>query len=207
MAINAQEDLAFIRKMMADTQTIMVDDGKPAIVWGILVAIGMVATYIGVLTNTDFGIAWMWIALSLIGWGYVYYYRVQKVKRTHTRTLAGRMIGAIWGASGFAIGLVIVLTFVSPSISGMQIISPLALTSITAIILGVAYFISGLLYGKRWVSYLSLGWWTGAVVMMLWPTVHVLVIYALMLVAFQIVPGIILYRNSKRGNAEVSIIS
>lgn len=198
METTAQDELAFIRKMMADSQTTIIDDGKPSIVWGIIVSIGMLATYFAALADTDFGIAWMWIGLSVIGWLYVYYYRTQKVKTAKIKTLTGRLIGSIWGASGFAIGLVIMLTFVAPQVSGQWVIDPVALTSIASIILGIAYFMTGILYGKRWVRNISVGWWAGAAVMMFWPSVHVLMMYALMLIAFQIIPGVVMYRASKQ---------
>lgn len=196
--INAQEDLAFIRKMMTDSRTMMLDDGKPSIAWGIIVSVGMIATYIAALTEYDFGTAYMWIGLSLLGWGYVYYYRSQKVKRAKMRTLTGRLLGSIWGACGACIGLTIILTFVAPLVSGEYIIHPIALPAICSILLGMAYFISGIVYDMRWVRNISLGWWLGATAMMLWPSVHVLAMYAVMIMAFQVTPGIIFYRNSKR---------
>lgn len=201
---SAQEELALIRKMMADTRTLMVEDGKPSIVWGIIVAIGMTATYISALAQKDFGTGWMWIGLSILGWVYIYYYRSQKVKTAKIRTLTGRILGSIWGACGVCIGLVITLTYVAPQVSGEYLIHPLAITSICSILVGMAYYVSGIVYGKAWVRNISFGWWIGAIVMLLWPSVHVLGMYAFMLIVFQVVPGIIVYRASKRQLAEAS---
>jgi hypothetical protein len=200
--VNAQEELAFIRKMMADTQIKMADDGKPSIVWGVIVALGMLATYISALYDTDFGVAWMWIGLSLLGWGYVYYYRSRKMQKARLQTMAGRIVGSIWGACGVCIGLVITLTFVAPAVSGVYIVNPVALTSIVSILLGMAYFLCGIVYGKAWVRYVAFGWWLGAIGMFLFPSVHVLGIYALMIIVFQVIPGIVLYRASKPAVAE-----
>lgn len=60
-------------------------------------------------------------------------------------------------------------------------------------VLGIAYFISGIVYGDSWIKYLSLGWWGGAVVMFLLPSLHILLVFAAMMILFQIVPGIIFY--------------
>lgn len=202
----AQEELAFIRKVMSDSRTIIYDDGKPGIVWGIIVALGMLATYIDAMTELHFEVAWLWIGLSALGWAYIYYYRRTKIKKYRMRTLAGKMIGAIWGSCGLCIGLTITLTYVAPQISGEWVIHPIALTSICSILVGMAYYITGIVYGKAWVGNISYGWWLGAIVMLFWPSVHVLLIYAGMLIAFQVVPGIILYRDSKNAPQGAEIV-
>ena len=153
----AQEDLAFIRKMMADTRTIMVNDGKPSIVWGIIVATGMLVTYVEALNNTNVGTGWMWVGLSVLGWLYIYYYRSQKIKKEKVRSFTGRLLGSIWGACGLCIGLIITLTYLAPQVSGEYLIHPLSLMSITSILAGMAYYISGVLYGKAWVRNISFG--------------------------------------------------
>ncbi len=77
----AQEELAFIRKVMADSRTIIVDDGKPGIVWGIIVTFGMLATYTDAVTDFHFNAAWLWIGRSVLGWLYIYYYKAKKIKK------------------------------------------------------------------------------------------------------------------------------
>jgi hypothetical protein len=202
----AQEELAFIRKVMADSRTIIVDDGKPGIVWGLIVALGMIASYVDAVSDTHFNVGWLWIGLSVLGWAYIYYYKSRKIKQYRMRTFAGKLIGAIWGACGMCIGLMITLTYMAPQISGEWVINPIALTSIVSIMVGMAYYISGIVYGKPWVRNLSYCWWIGAIVMLFWPTVHVLLIYAGMLIAFQVVPGIIMYRQSKQAPADAELV-
>ncbi len=207
MTTTAQEELAFIRKVMADSQTIIVDDGKPGIAWAIIVSIGMSVTYLVGLGVFEFDVSWLWIGLSVLGWGYISWYKSKKIKQDRMRTLAGKIIGSIWGACGFCIGLTITLVFVAPHVSGEWVIHPVAITSIVSIMLGMAYFVTGVVYGKTWVRYISLGWWLGAIGMLLWPTVHVLGIYTVMLILFQLVPGIVLYRQSKQALSNGAIES
>ncbi|HET9137710.1 MAG TPA: hypothetical protein VFO76_13845 [Candidatus Kapabacteria bacterium] len=202
----AQEELAFIRKVMADSRTVIYDDGKPGIVWGLIVALGMFATYIDATTDLHFNAAWLWIGLSVLGWAYIYYYKAKKIKKYRMRTFAGKLIGAIWGACGMCIGLTIVMTYVAPEISGEWMIHPLALTTICSILVGMAYYISGIVYGKAWVRNISYGWWIGAIAMLFWPSIHVLLIYAGMLIAFQVIPGIIMYRESRNAPASAEVV-
>jgi len=72
------------------------------------------------------------------------------------------------------------------------IISPLI-----AVLLGTGYLVCGVLYGKSWVSYLSMGWWGGAILMFYMQNLETLLIMIGMLIVLQIIPGIILYREFK----------
>ena len=48
------QELAFIRKIMAESRRALAEDGKPYIAWGIIVALGMTDTYLSALMNRDF---------------------------------------------------------------------------------------------------------------------------------------------------------
>ena len=58
--------------------------------------------------------------------------------------------------------------------------------------LGAAYILNGVLAGKKWLSYLAIGWWGGAIIMFFYPGLQAILIMAAMMILFQIVPGIIL---------------
>ena len=62
-----------------------------------------------------------------------------------------------------------------------------------SVVLGIAYFVSGFLYDSKWISFLSFGWWGGAIIMFFYPGMQVFLVMSLMLILLQIVPGIILY--------------
>ena len=196
--INAQEELAFIRKVMEDSRTSLVDDGKPKLVWGAIVALGMLYTYLQAIADSDLYVMWVWLAISAFGWGYIFWVEKQRDKTLRARTQTGKIIGAIWGACGFSTGLIVALAFGTRYFNIDMIMHPIALCPITAIIIGIAYFLDGSLRLVPWVRNLAYAWWLGAIVMFFWPTIHVLLIYAIMIIAFQFIPGIVLYRRSKK---------
>ena len=193
---NAQEELAFIRKVMEDSRTSFADNGKPKLVWGAIVALGMLYTYAQALAQSDLYVGWMWLAISAFGWGYIFWEDKQRDKTTRVRTQTGKIIGAIWGSCGFSIGLVIALAFGTRYFDIDMIMHPLALCPLTAIIVGIAYYLDGTIRVVPWVRNISYAWWASAVLMFFWPTVHVLLIYSIMIIAFQVIPGIVLYRRS-----------
>jgi hypothetical protein len=196
--LTAQEELAFIRKVMEDSRASFVDNGKPKLVWGAIVALGMLYTYIQALADSDLYVMWVWLGISAFGWGYIFWEDKQRDETSRTRTQTGKIIGAIWGACGFSIGLVVALAFGTRYFNTDLIMHPLALCPITAIIIGIAYFLDGTIRLVPWVRNLAYAWWASAVLMFFWPSVHTLLIYAFMIIAFQFIPGIILYQRSKK---------
>ena len=188
----AELEITLIKKIMQDSRKIIVFDGKGFIIWGVLVLIGLIGTYISITMEISYYVGWLWLTVIGTGWIYslVTYWIIGSKVRVHT--LAGKILGGVWLSCGIAITLIGFLGTYSGALRGWGI-SPMM-----SIILGVAYFMSGLIYGHPWVKYLSFGWWGGAVVMFLFPGLHILLIFAAMMIMFQIVPGIILYIKWKK---------
>jgi hypothetical protein len=69
-----------------------------------------------------------------------------------------------------------------------------------ATVLGVSYFTSGAIQQIKWFQMLSLGWWAGAIITFVFPSIHTLLIFAIMMLFFQITPGVVLYRKWKNEN-------
>jgi len=203
--LQAQEELAYIRKVIAESRTTFVEDGKPYIFWGIIIAIGMTLTYISVLTQTELYVGYVWIGLTLIGWGTILYYARDKKKRAErSRSFIDRIQGSIWGACGAAIGLSVFLIILGDNLKANDVppIHQYYICFITSIIVGIAYFLSGIANDLKWLGYIGYAWWAGAAVMIIVPSVHNLLVYALMLIFFQVVPGIILLKRYKRITSE-----
>jgi hypothetical protein len=67
-----------------------------------------------------------------------------------------------------------------------------------SVILGVAYFTSGKIYETKWMYLIGAGWWTGAIVLFYWHSIHTLALFGLMMILFQVVPGIYFYKKWKK---------
>jgi len=195
------QELQYIRKIIADSRTSFVEDGKPYIFWGLIVAIGMGITYLSVWLQRDLYTGYLWIGLVLFGWGYMFYYvRSQKQREQRARSFVDRIQGSIWGACGTALGLAVILIAAGGSLHGEDApsIHPVYACFVSSLILGIAYYLSGIANDLKWLSYVGFAWWAGAVAMFVWPSLHVLGLYAGMLILFQVVPGIVLLRRYKR---------
>ncbi len=194
---NPDEELAFIRKIIEDSRRSFSEDGKPYIVWGLVVAMGMTITYLSALLNQDFYVGYIWIGLMVIGYGYIAWMVRQNKGKRRTKNFVDRMQGAIWGACGSALGLGVFLCNVqiSHGPDSFPPIHPYYACFVAALILGIAYFLSGFAMEIPWLRNIGVVWWVGAVAMYLFPSIHMLGLYAGMLICFQVVPGVLLNRR------------
>ncbi len=187
----ALEELQFIRKIIEETRKSIVYNGKDYIFWGVLVIIGMMSTYIFHVAGIYFNYFWIWVILIPIGWIYSFYNR-RKLKEKHPPTYAGKVIGNVWLAAGIAMTII---GFIGPSFG---VINPMAISSLACIIMGSAYFVSGKIMEVKWLSNLSFGWWLGGILLFYVTGVKSFLIMALLMLFFQTIPGIIIYRKYKQ---------
>lgn len=193
---NPHEEIAYIKNIINDSKRIIKDDGKGFIIWGILVTIGMLLTYFLTYFNEHTYDWLIWPVVIGIGWIYTLITEIKRVKRSKVTTFAGKILGALWFSSGIAMTVIGFLGGYTGAYSGVYI------TPLISNVLGISYLVSGVLYGKKWISLLSVGWWLGASVMFIWPGLYTLLLFSGMMIFFQTIPGIILYRQSKK---EISV--
>jgi hypothetical protein len=194
----AELELTLIKQMMADSRRVVADNGWHYIFWGVVVTSALIANYIMALQNVSMNtLGMMWfIAMisSAIIEGIVGRRREVKSK---VKTFAGKLLGSLWTASGLSMFM---LGFVG-TLTGAY--NPIYICSLISIVLGVAYYTSGAIQQIKWLQWLSLGWWAGAVFTFIYPSIHTLLIFAIMMVCFQVIPGIILYKKWKDANLEM----
>ncbi len=75
--------------------------------------------------------------------------------------------------------------------------NPVFICPVISTSLGISYFTSGAIQQMKWMQYLAVGWWIGAVVLFIFPSIHTLLIFAGMMIGLQLVPGIILNIKSR----------
>lgn len=191
------EELEFIHRIMAESREKISMDGRSAITWGAIVAVGMIFTYVSALKGKDYGIGWLWFGMSVLGVIYtlIYERRVHSLRRVHT--LVGRVLGAVWTAVGTCIGLFITSVFITNSINSEMALSPYFILPVTAFLTGIGYFLSGKLTGLRWLEGVAAAWILGGIGFMFFPSIHGLLVYALMMLLFHVLPGVILIRQSR----------
>ena len=188
----AIEELSYIKEIMQDSRKTFVYNGYDYIFWGIIIVIGLLSSYISLVEHLDINISIIWIALIVIGWVFSIIMSVIGKKKRKASTFAGKIIGGVWFSAGVTMTLIGFVGTTSGAINGVFINPAISL------ILGMAFFITGIIYGSKLISSVSLGWWAGAILMFYWQGIQNFLIMAFMMFAFQIVPGILLYKKAKR---------
>lgn len=193
--MDAQEELAFIRKVMTDSRDIIQEDGKMYLIWGICMSIACGSVYFDAAFALHIHSEIIFMLAIVIGVGFSIREGMQS-KAAKPESFASRINGAIWAACGCAM---IVVAMIMPILSGFKLtgLSPMYVSPLISLILGIAYFICGTLYELKWMRYLALLWWLGAIGMFMMDSVAIMGVFALMLVALEVVPGFIFYRRAR----------
>lgn len=186
---SAEQDLLMIRKIMQDSHQRILADGAPLIAWGLAFAVATAYTYVQALAGQSVG-PWIWYGAMAVG--AIFTIIDVRKNRHQPETFANKMIGTIWGTCGSAIGVTATALALSNTLSGQ------GLMAVICVILGIAYLLTGVVYGIAWFRNLVFGWWAGGIAIAYINSYHVLGVYLLMLIAFEIVPGFILSRRAKQ---------
>ena len=135
----AIEELEFIKKVINDTQKVIVDNGFSFIFWGILIVVGLLSTYAAILFEIQIPYALNWVTVIGIGWTYSIYSGIKYGKHAKVHTFSGKLLGAVWSSAGIAMTILGFVGTSSDAYHGVYV-SPILST-----ILGIAVFISGFL--------------------------------------------------------------
>lgn len=196
----AESELALIKQMMMDTRKVIADNGWHYILWGVVVTAALLANYVMALQHVSMkyaGMMWLIVMISTAVTEVIIERREQR--KSKVKTFAGKLLSALWTASGISMFM---LGFAG-TITGAY--NPIFICSLISIVLGIAYYTSGAIQQVKWLQWLSLGWWAGAVFTFAYPSVHTLLIFAVMMISFQVVPGIIQYKKWKEANNELEM--
>jgi hypothetical protein len=191
--IKAEEEISVIKKIMEDSKKAIVDNGWHYIYWGSIVTAALITNYLMVVYNISMnsqGMLWfisMTSAAILEG-----IIERKREKHAKVKTFAGRLLNTLWSGSGICM---FILGFAG-TLSGAY--NAIMIFPLISIILGSAYLISGVIQQVKLLSALCFFWWAGAVVLILMPGIHSMLIFAAMIVCFQIIPGLVMFAKSKR---------
>lgn len=188
-----ETEITFIKKVMEDSRRAALDNGKYYILWGVVVGIASIGTYIGVRQNWGENfINWLWMNFIVIGWVFSIIFGIRDRKKEKHKTFAGRMITHTWVGAGITMA---VIAFVGiPA----KVIPYDAICPIIAAIAGGANYISSRVQRSGFILMVAFGWWIGAAVLFFMDGIEIMLLYGIMLSLFSIIPGFVLYFRWKK---------
>jgi hypothetical protein len=189
---NAFEEIAFIKKVMQDSRRSVLMHGKDYIMWGIVVSIGFLLTYI--LSINQYKLNYITLWMIIIGIGYIIevYFVIKEKKFKRSRTYSEKLMSAVWGAAGITMCILGFLGSYVGAIRGAYV------APVLATITGIGSFLTALILNQKYMKYFSSGWWVGSIFMFIFPGWWQMLLMAIMMIAFQVIPGIFIYRNFKK---------
>jgi hypothetical protein len=191
-----QSDLSYIKSVMEESRPNVIINGWHFIMWGILTFFGILNTYFAILSGAGNQIYIAWIIIVAFGWlcsiGITWYQK--KKGYVKAKSMHESLIHKITLSCGIAM---CILGFIAP-FSG--VFSSYAICPSIAAILGVMYFMIGGIVKNKMITYLGFAWWLGAIglfamTMQKDMRVHSLLVYGLLLIFIQVIPGFILNKK------------
>lgn len=191
--LDPRAELQYVRQLMAEGERSFQESGAHFLIWGVATAAGLALTWLAIRAAAP-PPGWLWVgwaAVLLIACVGAVMAGRRENRRAPAHTLAGRMLGDVWGGIGVAILLL--------GLGGgaVGILPGPAIPVVVATLLGAGYFATASLYRKVPLRALALGWWTGAVAMAIWPGTHSVLVLALLVLVLEVAPGIVLVRGPK----------
>lgn len=188
----AMDELQFIKKIIEDSKASIVYNGKDYIVWGLLVTIGLLLDYSAYVFKLNMNFILFWGVIIGLGWIFSFFSYKKRKTECNPKTFAGKILGGVWLATGTAMTIVGFIGIPSGAIPGQSI------SAVLSTFLGMAFIVAGFIHNETWMKYLSVGWWIGAVYMFYFPGIHTVFVMALMLLCFQVIPGVYFYQKYKK---------
>ncbi|HRJ86803.1 MAG TPA: hypothetical protein PK753_14105 [Ignavibacteria bacterium] len=187
-----ENELLIIKKIVQDSRNAVADKGWHYIYWGVIVTIALLINYWMVISNISMNYQGMLWFISMISASLIEMIIVKRTEKDiKEKTFSGRLLSTLWGTSGVCMFM---FGFIG-TLSGAY--NPIYIFPVLSAVLGAVYYISGTIQQISWLKYITFGWWTGSLLMFIFPGVNSIIIFAAMIVFFQIIPGLILHRKWK----------
>jgi hypothetical protein len=188
-ADKAYNEIAFIKKVITDSQKVLMDNGKIYILWSCLAILCIVLKYGKSAMGLDFNNLWVYLAVILIGSLLTHLLKNFSTAERHVRTFSQKILEGIWMSWGISIVILVIVGYLSGRIDDR------AIPAIIAAIMGSGQFVSGMASHASWIRNAAIGWWSGAIVLFWLPGEYAIALLGVMLIVFQLVPGVMLYRK------------
>lgn len=187
----AEFEINYIKRLMEESRRSLAENGIGYIIWGVLVVIGIMFNYLRITDVTHINPLYVWMGVVGIGWAITIYWLKKEKRSPGSKSVLNKILGSVWFAAGIAMTLIGFPATMSGTIGGYGVL-PLIST-----VLGIAYYVSGTIYGEKWIKLVGLGWWAAAALFMYWKNVNSLLVFAGLMILFQVVPGLYFYKKWK----------
>ena len=190
----AELEIAVIKKIMVDSRKAVYETSKQGVFWTMVMAPAILVNYLMFIFG--FGLEYsglLWIAAVVIGIiGSLIIARKEK-RTVRVKTFAGKLLTTIGLATG---GVNIIFSIAAAAAGAFDL---LYLVSVDSVVLGMAFYVIGVIQQLKTLRILSFIWWAGAVFFFAFPGIHCLLFLAVMLIVTVWLPK---FEEKKRQDSE-----
>lgn len=190
------DDIRYIKQMIENNRRVLVDNGLTYISVGIFVAIGSIISFFLIDSGNKEMVSTLWLVLMAILIVFNLYRGVREKKGSVKKTFASRMFNATWQACGIPMVIIAVIFMTT------EMISAQVMFAFISSILGVGYFLTGVINDLKFMKWLALGWWISSMLSIYWTYIgepyQLSLLFAILFTFFEIIPGIVIYKKWKR---------
>ncbi len=192
------EDLQYVKSMIENNRRQLIDNGVNYITNAAFVTVGVIASYfLGINGHEDF-LPYLWVPLVLLLISANLFFKKKVEKKNIKKTFIAKIFNAMWLACGIPIFIITMLHFVTGLIA-----LPAMFIAVSAI-MGIGYYLTGVINDLKFMEYLAFGWWAGTVLSLLWVYIgeeyQLGLFFSALVVVQQIIPGVIIYGKWRKAN-------
>ncbi len=194
-----ETELAYIRALAEQGSMGPMRNGASLVTAGLVYALAAVAQYLavkGLLPQTAWMSALIWIGATVVFAALSFIFRFNRYS-AH-KSVGARASAATWSGVGIAIMFFILCLIVIANVLKDFAAVSFLIAPVVLILYGVGWWVGGAVSGKAWVKWVAFGSFLGApLITLMAGRPEQLLVYALCLVVFTTVPGVIIMRGNK----------
>lgn len=160
--------------------------------WGLIFAKGFLAEWALRVWDAPVSSFYIWAPTLLFGIVGTAVYASKEIQRLSLTAITGRLVATLWA------GIAIVAVLISGLLVQAAGVEWDRIPGILAVLLGLGYFVHGVLDPRIWYRIAAGGWWLASIWLFAVPGVDALLWFSLAILAFQVVPSLALYFNWPR---------
>jgi hypothetical protein len=184
---SAIEEIALIKRVIEESREFTYNIGKNITTWGILISIAIFGSYGAIKTGHHALTNWIWAVA--IGSGWIFSIIIGIREKSKTKNLGIKVISFVWTSCGIAMTI---LGFAGTASGGIK---DWAIAPVIATVMGTGFAGTAFVQELKWVMYIAIAWWLGALFMFFVESYETLPIFGVMMILFMVVPGIVFHKQ------------
>lgn len=191
-----KEDIVYIKRMIENNRRSLVDNGIMYISIGVFVVIGFTVAYILGINGREDLLPAFWVVLIAVIIAFNIIVQSKFKKKQTKKTFASEIFNATWSACGIPIAVITLINIFTESIPHVY------LFIIISTILGIGYYLTGVINELNFMKLLAFGWWIFSIAAIFWKYIgevyQLSLLFAGVIFILEVVPGIIIYKKWKQ---------